>query len=116
MDEERRASCQYGSLECTKWKTDVDQTGIPTPVCIKTCQSVLVKGIVDTITHLHSLLHWGLCRLNATGVTSAVVKNEFRLNRVMLRFESSLIISHNLAINNLNALHGDIFCVDCMLW
>ncbi|XP_050967430.1 bMERB domain-containing protein 1 isoform X2 [Labeo rohita] len=26
MDEKRRASCQYGSLECTKWKTDVDQT------------------------------------------------------------------------------------------
>ncbi|KTG35776.1 hypothetical protein cypCar_00007309 [Cyprinus carpio] len=26
MDEKRRASCQYGSLECTKLKTDVDQT------------------------------------------------------------------------------------------
>ncbi|XP_051567422.1 bMERB domain-containing protein 1-like [Myxocyprinus asiaticus] len=26
MDEKRRASCQYGSLESTKWKTDVDQT------------------------------------------------------------------------------------------
>ncbi|XP_051753255.1 bMERB domain-containing protein 1 [Ctenopharyngodon idella] len=26
MDEKRRASCQYGSLEYTKWKTDVDQT------------------------------------------------------------------------------------------
>ncbi|XP_051563610.1 bMERB domain-containing protein 1-like [Myxocyprinus asiaticus] len=26
MDEKRSASCQYGSLECTKWKTDVDQT------------------------------------------------------------------------------------------
>ncbi len=47
MDKVRRASCQYGSLECTKWKTDVDLTGIATPVCIKTCQSVLVKGIVD---------------------------------------------------------------------
>lgn len=23
---------------------------------------------------------------------------------------------HILAINNLNALHGDIFCVECMLW
>jgi len=34
MDEKRRASCQYGSLECTKWKTDVDQTGIPTPVTV----------------------------------------------------------------------------------
>ncbi len=113
MDKERRASCQYGSLECTKWKTDVDLTGIATPVCIKTCQSVLVKLIVDY--HTLSLLHWGLCRLNATGVTS-VVKNEFRLNRCMLRFENNCIISHNLAINNLNALHGDIFCVDCMLW
>ncbi|XP_016110924.1 uncharacterized protein C16orf45-like [Sinocyclocheilus grahami] len=26
MDEKRRPSCQYGYLECTKWKTDVDQT------------------------------------------------------------------------------------------
>ncbi|XP_051985517.1 bMERB domain-containing protein 1-like [Xyrauchen texanus] len=26
MDGKRSTSCQYGSLECTKWKTDVDQT------------------------------------------------------------------------------------------
>ncbi|XP_056315016.1 bMERB domain-containing protein 1-like isoform X1 [Danio aesculapii] len=87
MDEKRRASCQYGSLECTKWKTDVDQTGIPTPGChcSKTCQNVLVKD-ADVVSMADSTITVGdiegeLCKIER--IRDILIRRESELRYMM---------------------------------